>query len=74
MNWKEFVSLHHQIEDIDIYAIKIQNIAYDTKNNWYDDVITKMAPFEYQVDTYYHNTNILTDSHIETSIKEYLGY
>ena len=69
MGWKKFVSLHHQIENINLFTIKVKNITNNT-----DVIITKSSPFEYQIDTYYHNTNILTDSHIESSIKSYLGY
>jgi hypothetical protein len=69
MGWKKFVSLYHQIENVSLFTIKVKNITHDT-----DVIITKASPFEYQIDTYYHDTNILTDSHVETSIRNYLGY
>lgn len=66
MGWKMYIALHYQIENIGRFTIKI------SKNNHYDEVITKISPNEYLIDTYYHNSNILTDSHVELNIKDYI--
>jgi hypothetical protein len=68
MGWKNRVATRYKINNIGIFSIKVY------KNNTYDDIITKTSLREYQIDTYYHNTNILADSHVEYNLKDYLDY
>jgi hypothetical protein len=66
MGWKNRIAYHYQIKNIGHFTIKV---IKDT----HDDIVTKTSINEYQVDTYYHNTNILINTHIENSIKSYLN-
>ena len=70
--WQDFVALHHDIDIIDDFTIRLPKISYD-RNNWYDDVISKTLT-EYQVNTYITDTDILLEKHNEVSIKSYLCY
>jgi hypothetical protein len=66
MGWKNLIASHYQINNISTFSIKVY------RGSEYDEVVTKISPFEYQIDTYFKGTDILTDSHIESNIKEYI--
>lgn len=67
MSWKKRIALHYEIKNVGLFTIKV------LKNCGCDEIITKISPFEYQIDTYCQGTNILTDTRIESNIKNYIG-
>lgn len=67
MGWKNLIAYHYQIKNIGRFTIMV------SKNQKYDDIITKISPNEYLIDTYYRDSNILAESHVESNIKNYIS-
>jgi hypothetical protein len=72
--WQAFVAEHMQTEVIDDNTIKVSNVAYDSDNNYYDDIVKRNEFGTYTVEMYNSNTGELDCTFESETIKDYLGY